>query len=73
MPEIDETPGEDGHPTERSKQAAPAEALPADDMHHRVAGSSIVVVEESGVAAAEATGKISTDNEEDPQETAGSG
>lgn len=40
---------------------------------HQLLHSSIIVEEASGVAAAEAIGKIGTDNEEDPDETAGSG
>ena len=83
MPETDHRPSQDGGPTRRSRQAAPGgnepnqlepvETPPAEQMSHHVAGSSIRVEEQSGVAAAEATGKIWTDNEEDPDATAGSG
>ncbi len=83
MPETDQRLSEDGGPTQKSTRAAPAgggpdqykpvETPPAEQMSHQLAGSSISVQEESGVAAAEATGKIWTDNEEDPEATAGSG
>jgi hypothetical protein len=83
MPETDQRSSEDGGPTQKSTRAAPAgtgpdqfkpvETPPAQQMTHHFAGSSITVEEKSGVAAAEATGKISTDNEEDPEATAGSG
>jgi hypothetical protein len=42
-------------------------------MRHDLLGGKIVVEETSGVAAAEAGGKLQPDPEEDPQETAGSG
>jgi len=67
---------------ERKKDGSPAgegqgsdvEPSPAPKMRHEVAeGSPILVEESSGIAAAEATGKTWTDNEEDPEETAGSG
>lgn len=83
MPETDERPHEDAGSARTARQAAPPEGegdrvKPTDgvsegDMRHRVPGSSIRIEEESGIAAAEATGKIRTDNDEDPQETAGSG
>ncbi len=47
---------------------------PAQQMRHEVAAEEPISVQEtSGVAAAEATGKIRTDNEADAEETAGSG
>jgi len=83
MPETDQRPSEDGGPTQKSTRAAPVDGSPdqfkpvdtppAEQMSHGLAGSSIKVEEESGVAAAEATGKIWTDNEKDPEATAGSG
>ena len=83
MTDTDRRLHEDAGPTQKSTQPAPAggkpdlfkpvEAPPADQMSHQVAGSSIRVQEESGVAAAEASGKIRTDNQEDPEATAGSG
>ncbi len=81
MTETDQRPSEDRVPTQKATRAAPAEAdqfkpaepLPAEQMSHDLAGSSISVEEQSGVAAAEATGKIWTNNEEDPEATAGSG
>ena len=83
MAETDKRPSDDGGPTRESTGKAPAggspdqfkpvEAPPAEQMTHYFSGSSITVEEESGVAAAEATGKIWTDNEEDPEATAGSG
>ena len=49
-------------------------APPTDEELRHEAGEGRILVEEtSGVAAAEATGKIDTDNEADPFETAGSG
>jgi hypothetical protein len=42
-------------------------------MRHDLLGGRIVVEETSGVAAAEAGGKLQPDQDEDPQETAGSG
>lgn len=83
MAETDERPHEDPGPARAAEQAAPAEGGPdrvkpaeagsEGDMRHRVPASSILVEEESGIAAAEAAGKIRTDNDEDPEETAGSG
>ena len=83
MPETGQRRSEDGGPTQESTRAAsaggspdrfkPVETPPAEQMSHDLAGSSIKVEEESGVAAAEATGKIGTDNQEDPEATAGSG
>ena len=59
--------------SEEGHVSAP-EPSPAPSMRHEVAaGSPILIEEESGVAAAEATGKTWADNEEDPEETAGSG
>ena len=46
---------------------------PEEEMRHDAAGGRIVVQETSGVAAAEASGKIRVDNKEDPAKTAGSG
>jgi hypothetical protein len=46
---------------------------PEDEMRHEAQGGRIVIQETSGVAAAEATGKLRPDPDEDPQETAGSG
>jgi hypothetical protein len=46
---------------------------PEEEMRHDLLGGCIVVEETSGVAAAEAGGKLQPDPEEDPQETAGSG
>ncbi len=63
---------EGGDPTKYAPgQAAPP---PAEQMRHELAEETRITVQEtSGVAAAEATGKIDTDNEADPEETAGSG
>jgi hypothetical protein len=44
-----------------------------EEMQHDLLGGRIVVEETSGVAAAEAGGKLQPDPDEDPQETAGSG
>ena len=46
---------------------------PDDEMRHDLLGGRVVVEETSGVAAAEAGGKLQPDQDEDPQETAGSG
>lgn len=46
---------------------------PEDEMRHTALGGKVTVQEASGVAAAEALGKLKPDPEEDPQETAGSG
>lgn len=49
-------------------------AVPAEkDMRHAALGGRVIVQETSGVAAAEATGKLQPDQDEDPLETAGSG
>ncbi len=49
-------------------------AVSADEeMRHEALGGRVVVQETSGVAAAEATGKLQPDQDEDPQQTAGSG
>ena len=46
---------------------------PEEEKLHEALGGRVVVQETSGVAAAEATGKLQPNPEEDPQETAGSG
>ena len=46
---------------------------PEEEMRHEAAGGAIAVQETSGVAAAEATGKIRAEEEADPIATAGSG
>jgi hypothetical protein len=46
---------------------------PEDEMRHSALGGKVTVQETSGVAAAEALGKLEPDPEEDPQKTAGSG
>jgi hypothetical protein len=46
---------------------------PEEELRHDLLGGKIVVEETSGVAAAEAGGKLQPDPNEDPQETAGSG
>lgn len=54
--------------------AVPMEDRPAVPMRHDAApGAPIVVSETSGVAAAEATGKLRVDNDVPPGATAGSG
>ena len=64
-----------GRPERASQKYAPSNLAPdpAEQMRHETAGGRIAVQESSGVAAAEATGKISAPNEGDPEETAGSG
>ena len=53
---------------------AKSDEAPEPRMLHEAGGGSHLLVEEhSGVAAAEATGKLRPDNEESPVETAGSG
>lgn len=49
------------------------DAPPPRMLHEVGDGAHILVEEESGVAAAEATGKLRADNAESPVETAGSG
>ena len=49
------------------------DAQPAQMLHEVGDGSRILVEEQSGVAAAEATGRLRADNAEPPAETAGSG
>lgn len=46
---------------------------PEEEMRHEALGGRVTVQQTSGVAAAEATGKLQPDPDEDPQETAGSG
>jgi hypothetical protein len=46
---------------------------PEDELMHKILGGRALAQETSGVAAAEATGKLRTDTEEDPKQTAGSG
>lgn len=73
--------GKDGHTSnhESAQRAAPGETQPpsgtsAEQMRHELTeGPPIVVEENSGVAAAEATGKLNVDNEAPPEATAGSG
>lgn len=47
--------------------------LPEEELRHSALNGRITVQETSGIAAAEATGKLQPDQDEDPQETAGSG
>ena len=59
---------------EAARDAVPLEARPSMPMRHESSkGGSIAVVETSGVAAAEATGKLQVDNDAPPGATAGSG
>lgn len=46
---------------------------PEEEMRHAGLGGKVTIQETSGVAAAEATGKLQPDVDEDPHETAGSG
>jgi hypothetical protein len=46
---------------------------PEEEMRHTALGGKVTVQETSGVAAAEAVGKLQPDPDEDPQKTAGSG
>ena len=46
---------------------------PEEEMRHTAADGGLIVQETSGVAAAEATGKLRAEDEEDPEKTAGSG
>jgi hypothetical protein len=46
---------------------------PEEEMRHTALGGKVIVQETSGVAAAEALGKLEPDPEEDPRKTAGSG
>jgi hypothetical protein len=46
---------------------------PEQEMRHTALGGKVTVQETSGVAAAEAVGKLQADPEEDPRKTAGSG
>lgn len=59
---------EDRQPTD-AKSDAPEPRM----LHEAGERSHLLVEEHSGVAAAEATGKLRPDNEESPVETAGSG
>lgn len=64
---------------ESTQRAAPGKTRAPDDSvagqmrHELTEGPPIVVEENSGVAAAEATGKLNVDNEAPPEATAGSG
>lgn len=58
---------------DRARQAASGSAAPSEPMAHTLDNVSAPVVETSGTAAAEATGKLQPDNEAPPQATAGSG
>ena len=58
----------DRQPTDAKSEAAEPRML-----HEVGERSHLLVEEQSGVAAAEATGKLRPDNEESPVETAGSG
>ncbi len=62
-------------PKRATQKYAPSNLAPdaAEQMRHQTAGGKIAVQESSGIAAAEATGKISAPNEGDAEETAGSG
>ena len=65
---------QEGLSSSGEEQDSAPEPSPAPSMRRKVVeGSPILIEEESGVAAAEATGKTWADNEEDPEETAGSG
>ena len=61
-----------GPPTDKYRPSNVAPP-PEEEMRHEVLGGRIAVQETSGTAAAEATGKLQPDNDEDPEETAGSG
>lgn len=58
-----------------TKKYRPSNLAPPDEkeMQHKALGGRVTIQETSGVAAAEATGKLQVDPDEDPQETAGSG
>ena len=62
-------------PEQTSQKYAPSNLAPPpeEQMRHDAAGVTIAVHESSGIAAAEATGKISGPNEGDAEDTAGSG
>lgn len=59
----------DRQPTDGKSGDAPEPRM----LHEAGERSHLLVEEHSGVAAAEATGKLRPDNEESPEETAGSG
>jgi len=64
---------ESARPAASSGTQAPS-GTAADQMRHEFTdGAPIVVEENSGVAAAEATGKLNVDNQAPPEATAGLG